>query len=945
MASFELYKMLSEEAVQKYGQRTLLLFQVGAFYEVYDNCVEGSRQLGICQNLLYLNVGNRPSGWYACGFRKENFERYRRMLIDARYTVLVVDQSSDDAQQRILTNIISPGFDMDAADATVSVILLVNGEAHISRLDVLINKLDMFRVATLDGDVLSKVQRALYERGPCQEIEVHLDDPNIEISDEDIVRVFPSAAVRVTDRKGMSKRCRLQRPIYDARWQRVILESNYKRFVTIGSDIVHKLGLSGESSATIASLVLLLMFARARDEKIIEYLNPPHANVTSTGKLALLDDILHTLEATESRNTCLLDIYSLHVRTPMGKRALRERIRHPISVPSKLRACHDEIDTIIREIERGGCLDKWPKSMAQIGDITKMSLRTSNGRLKPCEIGHMMKSLDLIKDILNEASQLPFCWPVNLDACEPMQAALTATVDDMHQLFHRSFIGEDDMFKRDTGSARLAQLDNLRNEFDGIVSDIGDIIATVDKLLNTSGAVTLKQAQGGSHLSISASRAKKLASGWNGCDQYGWRFSTISSTARFDDDKTACLLRRHGELREQICDEQSSLFRRIVNDIASAFFLPHGEIMSQMIAHVDLVHGVARHAIKHAFRRPSVEGDEGDPSGVKAIRIRHPVVEQIVERQNKPYVANNIELNPDMCILLHGVNSAGKSSLMKAVAINILLAQSGLFVACDSFILKPFRAIALHIGGRDDMFRSQSTFVKEIEEVNAVLRVVSKDGNGTLFLADELGNSTEDTSAVRIVSGILHMIHIQRATVMLATHMFALQDNPYVQGYKALRNYYLHVHFENEKIIFDRKLQPGLPPMREYGTVIAMRLLSEHPSMLGVLRSGLHDRSRCTEERAFVSRYNRHVVAKQCVLCGYIPLSERERPLEMHHLEEQRTALNGRVPSGKSTHDASNQIPVCPFCHDDIDRRTIIIHGYLDTSDGMELRWERVNSA
>ena len=48
-------------------------------------------------------------------------------------------------------------------------------------------------------------------------------------------------------------------------------------------------------------------------------------------------------------------------------------------------------------------------------------------------------------------------------------------------------------------------------------------------------------------------------------------------------------------------------------------------------------------------------------------------------------------------ILLFGTNACGKSTLMKAIGLNVILAQSGLFVACSEFQLKPYTQIFTRI--------------------------------------------------------------------------------------------------------------------------------------------------------------------------------------------------------------------------------------------------------
>ena len=61
-------------------------------------------------------------------------------------------------------------------------------------------------------------------------------------------------------------------------------------------------------------------------------------------------------------------------------------------------------------------------------------------------------------------------------------------------------------------------------------------------------------------------------------------------------------------------------------------------------------------------------------------------------------------------ILLFGTNACGKSTFMKAIGLNIIMAQAGLFVASDTFVYKPYTQIFTRILNNDNIFRSAIVF-------------------------------------------------------------------------------------------------------------------------------------------------------------------------------------------------------------------------------------------
>src|SRR3990170_6803133 len=106
-------------------------------------------------------------------------------------------------------------------------------------------------------------------------------------------------------------------------------------------------------------------------------------------------------------------------------------------------------------------------------------------------------------------------------------------------------------------------------------------------------------------------------------------------------------------------------------------------------------------------------------------------------------------------MLVYGVNSCGKSSLMKAIGIAVVMAQAGMYVPAQSFDYKPYKFILTRILGNDNLFKGLSSFAVEMAELRSILKRANKN---SLVLGDEICHGTETVSAVSIVaSAILHL--------------------------------------------------------------------------------------------------------------------------------------------------------------------------------------------
>ena len=138
---------------------------------------------------------------------------------------------------------------------------------------------------------------------------------------------------------------------------------------------------------------------------------------------------------------------------------------------------------------------------------------------------------------------------------------------------------------------------------------------------------------------------------------------------------------------------------------------------------------------------------DNENSYIDAKKLRHPIIEKIISTE---YIPHNLELGKkEIGILLYGLNAAGKSSLMKSVGINVIMAQAGMYVSADSFEFKPYKSIFTRISNNDNLFKGQSTFAVEMSELRGIL---TRANNSSLVLGDELCSGTETTSAVAIVA-------------------------------------------------------------------------------------------------------------------------------------------------------------------------------------------------
>ncbi|KAK3439228.1 hypothetical protein EUGRSUZ_C03861 [Eucalyptus grandis] len=141
-------------------------------------------------------------------------------------------------------------------------------------------------------------------------------------------------------------------------------------------------------------------------------------------------------------------------------------------------------------------------------------------------------------------------------------------------------------------------------------------------------------------------------------------------------------------------------------------------------------------------------------------------------------VPNDIFLGEDTdgyhphTLLLTGPNMGGKSTLLRATCLAVILAQLGCYVPCESCILSPVDIIFTRLGATDRIMAGESTFFVECTETASVLQNATED---SLVILDELGRGTSTFDGYAIAYAVFrHLVEKVNCRLLFATHYHPL---------------------------------------------------------------------------------------------------------------------------------------------------------------------------
>jgi DNA mismatch repair protein MutS len=365
------------------------------------------------------------------------------------------------------------------------------------------------------------------------------------------------------------------------------------------------------------------------------------------------------------------------------------------------------------------------------------------------------------------------------------------------------------------------------------------------------------------------------------------------------------------------------------------------EIMEKLnyyVAEIDFYKSCAKTAIKYKYSKPTLIKEEninnnidinvlyndkdifeGSYVGVK--NMRHPIVERISENKYQPHTLllgksseNNVDIANGKGMLVFGLNSSGKSCLMKAIGINVIMAQAGMYVACEKMILKPYKSVLTRILGNDNIYKGLSSFAVEMNELRGILTRANKNA---LVLGDEICHGTETISAVSIVASSIMKLSKMKASFILATHLHKLIELDEIiklNKEKEISIYHLYVEHDikTHTLKYNRELRLGSGDAI-YGIEVAKAMDLDDE----VIQNANKIRMKILEIDNNIikmkkSNYNTKIYMDLCMKC------KKKYSEETHHKEQQQYAdKNGFINHMHKNH-ISNLETLCKECHDNI---------------------------
>lgn len=760
------------------------------------------------------------------------------------------------------------------------------------------------------------------------------------------------------------------------------LQKAFPHYHTPFLSIQENLNLCALSVQAITNLVIILTFIQQHDENLAHQLPKPILNQRHTNQsiyMECFNDVYKKLNVFDAHDNKSLFHYLNFCQTALGKRAFIQQLQYPIHDIDQLNFRYNIIqDFITNSSVEGSSLNSSLK--VKVFDLQRIYRRFPIKKLQPHEIPRIIQSnqsmLTTFDHLITHSSLYPHVFQLLPDATVIEQ--LREYTQTLNRLFNIEACSRTTLQKMENTFFNAGQFDAI----DKVVQQIQshhDHLQSIAHTLNfciTDGLVD----RGGEGATLQRFRVATKQEQWiniNHTQKDGYFFQTtktralaltnniqgipksynsafdmmaflnqqgnfnlqqltidtkLASSVRITCKETTQITNALIVLQEKLSQLTYEYYTETLERLYTQYYATVIEPTIQAFTWIDMYSANAKMAMTYQYTKPTLVQQES--GSITATQLRHPIIERIISHA---YVPNDISLDNNQHMLLYGVNSVGKSSLLKSIALCVLMAQCGLFVPASQCVLSPYQRLFTRIGNDDNLFVAHSSFVKEMNEAKQIIKHATPF---SLVIADELCASTESESALAIVASIINILCKRQSSFIFATHLFALAEHPLIVTSNTVQCAHLKVDVVNNSLVFERLLTAGLPTNRKYGMLVATKIIQdpEFEQLTEIASRSTHSTFSLSNHSIHTSKYNSKLWLDECQLCHYKPSQPNDLPLDTHHIQFQCSAdANGFIQHFHKN-ELHNLVVLCKSCHIQVHQSKLKIHGYQSTDQGMILK-------
>lgn len=769
----------------------ILFFRMGDFYEIFADDAE------LIAPVLEIVLTSRDSGSKKrvpfCGVPHHSAKAYWLKLLKQGYKVAIADQVEDPALtkglvKREIVRTLTPGCidELEGLESDKPNYMMASYENPkdkswaISLADISTGELRLGSVENIDAlksVVLSMKPKELLVRKFQKEFLESELSAAIEF-DGLLIDTLPESVLR-----SKAEQTEILKEVFS--------------IDDLKKDLSHKIEGGIEVVSGLLTYLKTLKASLSVFKKIVPLHDPETMNLS---EIVIRDlELFETVQKRTVKGSLFHQIN--HTLSPMGARLMRWSLARPLLKKDAIEKRHEAISCLLGLGEEA--LENLRKNLKGCADLERLATRTLAGKSIPLELARMRDTLLKAKWIDENIIQMDKNLKENplLSSFKKGLLAYKKPLSLLERsiLEHPQNLGEGSLVFKEGYNSDLDAKNHLAKNGQSKVSEYEKDLKTKTQI---NSLKIKKHKTFGLIIEVTKSNLSKVTDDFI-------RRQTMVNCERFVTTELKDLDELLTTAQEKSVMAESAQYFSLLEELSSH----HDALVSvaRFIALFDMLQSFAWLAVKFNYSRPEISEDETlDIRG-----SRHPVVENFVGKHK--FTTNDIYMDAHQKqMLITGPNMAGKSTIMRQLAIIALIHQSGGFVPAESARIPLFDGVFSRVGASDNLSQGQSTFMVEMSEASEILRHATSK---SLVILDEVGRGTSTEDGVAIASAIFESLSLKvNCWLMFSTHYHEMVRlaNEIVTA-RAIQTQVIE---ENNKVEFTHRLIEGASG-NSYGIEVA----------------------------------------------------------------------------------------------------------------------------
>lgn len=724
-------------SIKKNYRDHLLLFRMGDFYEVFfEDAVQASKILNI--TLTHRGkVGDFPIPM--AGIPHHAAATYIDRLSNTGLKVAICEQVQDPKEakgivQRAVTQVVSPGmpFDLEKTESRETRFMIstfyTEGTYNLIALDFTTGEFVGVQVGSQE-ELLNKILMI----GP-KEVITYMgqwdDNPIVHKFFEEIgvLKTYLSE-----DYFNQEFTAPYMKQVFPGYQRDKILSQHEELLPAIGA-----------LSYYVTSTQNLESFFHIRPFRLINEQNEMKVTLPTLQGLEILP------RNRERYNDSLLG-YMDRTKSAIGARRLKKFLAAPLFDLEEITKRQDTIEKLLANFD---LLEEMREELSEIRDLERILAKVSTNKATPSDLINTSRAVacyeSLSKKLKKEFGKLlPFLPAKELASLKELSDIIDKTINDE--------VGA----SLEKGNLIKPGADKKRDKLSRLATNANEELTRLEERYREETGIPKLRVKSnniaGFFIEVSKSYSDKVPKSFD-------RRQTLVNSERYTTEELIAFEKEIVSAKEKLERLEREIFKGITEKMGE--LSSNIQFLADSLSIIDALQSLAWVSYQDNFTRPNLRNE-------KTLVLKqawHPLIKQIIKDQ---FVCHDINLTEEIPFgLITGPNMAGKTTVMREVAIIQILAQVGSFVPAKVAELNLCDFLFSRLGASDDILKGQSTFMVEMSETAEILRHAT---DKSLVILDEVGRGTSTYDGLSIAWAIVeHLVHNTQCFALFATHYHEL---------------------------------------------------------------------------------------------------------------------------------------------------------------------------